>query len=327
MGDLLNSFLPKAFEFPGRLMLLLVIPLLVGAYIFALSRKNKRGMRYTNTSMLEAVIGRQSAWRRHLAFGLSLLSLITLSMAYAKPMNEVMVPRERASIVLVIDVSQSMQATDVKPNRLAAAQAAAKAFVESLPEKYNVGLVAMSGSNNVVVPPQLDHASVLRGIDTLKLADSTALGGGVAAGMKALNDVPKDPNDPDAKIPGAIVMLSDGENQTGPSPINEAAKAGEAGVPVYTIAYGSDSGFVDLDGERFPVPVDKEQMKQIAEQSKGQYFEAATPEDLAVVYADIGSSVGYAPEFREITARYAGLGLVFAVLASLCAVSLAVRWP
>ncbi|MDN5726259.1 MAG: VWA domain-containing protein, partial [Propionibacteriales bacterium] len=283
MGEVLNSFVPKAFEFPDRMLLLLVIPLLVGAYIFAVTRKNKRGMRYTNTSMLQAVIGRQSSWRRHLAFGLSLLSLITLSMAFAKPMNEVMVPRERATVVLVIDVSQSMQATDVKPNRLAAAQAAAKAFVESLPEKYNIALVAMAGSNNTIVQPTLERSAVLRGIDTLKLQDSTALGGGIAAGMKALSSVPKDPNDPDAKIPGAIVMLSDGENQTGPSPVNEAAKAGEQGVPVYTIAYGSDSGFVDLDGQRFPVPVNKEQMQEIAKQSKGQFFEAATAHELSVV--------------------------------------------
>ena len=123
------------------------------------------------------------------------------------------------------------------------------------------------------------------------------------------------------------MLLSDGENTAGQAPLQEARTAGDKGVPVYTIAYGTENGYVDLDGERLTVPVNHDQMKQIAEISHGQYFAAASAEELGVVYADIGSSVGYVTRFQEITARYAGLGLVFAVVASLGAISLAVRWP
>ncbi len=326
-AELLRSFRPVGFEFPALLWLLLLIPLLIALYVFAMSRKNRKGMRYTNTSMLSRVLGKQSQWRRHLAFALALLSLVTLTIAFAKPLGEALVPRERATIVVVIDVSQSMQAADVEPTRLEAAQAAATEFVDSLPDKYNVSLVSMAGSTKIIVPPTTDHGAVKRGIATLELADSTAIGDGIATAMQALEAAPQDPNDPDADIPGAIVLLSDGENNTGQAPMQEANAAGERGVPVYTIAYGTENGYVDLDGERFVVAVNHDQMREIAEVSKGQYFAAATADELKVVYADIGSSVGYVTRFQEITARFAGLGLVFAVVASLGAVSMAVRWP
>ncbi|HIT75046.1 MAG TPA: VWA domain-containing protein [Candidatus Avipropionibacterium avicola] len=326
-SDLLRSFRPVAFDHPGLLWLLLLIPLLIAGYVFAMSRKNRKGMRFTNTSMLQAVLGKQSQWRRHLAFALALLSLITLTLAFAKPMGEALVPRERATIVVVIDVSLSMQAEDVEPNRLEAAQTAATEFVESLPDKYNVALVSMAGDTKVLVPPTQDHSAVKRRIAALELAESTAIGDGIATAMQALDDAPKDPNNPDADIPGAIVLLSDGESTTGQSPLQEAAAAGERGVPIYTIAYGTENGYVDLDGNREPVPVNHDQMREVAELSEGQYFAAATPEELAVVYGNIGSSLGYVTKFQEITARYAGLGLVFAVVAALGAISMAVRWP
>lgn len=327
LSDLLRSFRPVAFENPWLLLLLLLVPLLIAFYVFAMLRKNRQGMRYTNTSVLQAVLGKQSQWRRHLAFALALLSLVTLTMAFAKPLGEAQVPRERATVVVVVDTSLSMQATDVPPSRLRAAQDAASAFVKSLPDKYNVALVSMAGNTKIVVPPTVDHTSVLRGIETLTLSDSTAIGDGIAAALQALDAAPKDPVNPNAAVPGAIVLLSDGENTTGQSPLNEASKAGERGIPIYTIAYGTESGYVDLDGKREPVPVNHDQMKQIAELAKGKYFAAATPEELGVVYQNIGSSVGYVIKFQEITARYAGLGLVFAVVASLGAISLAVRWP
>ncbi|MFW6599339.1 VWA domain-containing protein [Propionibacteriaceae bacterium Y2011] len=327
MNDFFRSFVPVAFEFPVRLLLLIAIPVLVGLYVFAMRRKNRRGMRYTNTSMLQAVIGKQSQWRRHLAFALALLSLVTLTMAFAKPLGEALVPRERATIVLVIDTSLSMQATDVEPNRLRAAQDAAITFVDQLPDRFNVSVVSMAGNTRIITTPSVDHQQAKRAIETLTLSDSTALGDGIAAAMQSLDQAPKNPNDPEGAIPGAIVLLSDGENTTGQSPQQEAAKAAERGVPVYTIAYGTENGYVDLEGKREPVPVNHDQMKELAEISGGQYFAAASAEDLAVVYENIGSSVGYVTKFQEITARYAGLGLVFAVVAALGAISLAVRWP
>jgi Ca-activated chloride channel homolog len=316
-----------AFGSPDRLLILLVIPLLIVAYIIAMHRKNRRGMRFTNTSMLDVVVPKQSQWRRHLAVALSLLSLITLTAAFAQPKTQVDVPRERATIVVVIDASLSMEATDVQPNRLAAAKQAAVAFVESLPEKYNVAVVSMSGNPNILVPPTLAHNTVENAINTITLQESTAIGESSITAMRALEQAPKAPANPDAIAPGAIVMLSDGTNTAGRAPQQAAAEARAAKVPIFTIAYGTENGYVDLDGEREPVPVDHELMKQIAEASGGQYFSAATPDQLKTVYANIGSEVGYEKADREVTARFAGYGLAFAVLAALGAISLGARWP
>jgi Ca-activated chloride channel homolog len=316
-----------AFGSPDRLLVLLVIPLLIVAYIIAMHRKNRRGMRFTNTSMLDVVVPKQSQWRRHLAVALSLLSLITLTAAFAQPKTQVDVPRERATIVVVIDASLSMEATDVQPNRLAAAKQAAVAFVESLPEKYNVAVVSMSGNPNILVPPTLAHNTVENAINTITLQESTAIGESIITAMRALEQAPKDPANPDAIAPGAIVMLSDGTNTAGRAPQQAAAEARAAKVPIYTIAYGTENGYVDLDGKREPVPVDHELMKQLAEASGGQYFSAATPDQLKTVYANIRSEVGYEKADREVTARFAGYGLAFAVLAALGAISLGARWP
>jgi Ca-activated chloride channel family protein len=316
-----------AFLDPERLLILLVIPLLVAAYIFASRRKNRRGMRFTNTSMLDVVVPKQSQWRRHLAVALSLLSLITLTAAFARPKTQVDVPRERATVVLVIDASQSMQATDVQPNRLAAAKTAARDFVQQLPEKYNVSVVSMAGSASILVPPTIAHNTVENAINSVQLQDSTAIGEGIAAGLRALQQAPKDPSNPDSVAPGAIVLLSDGANTVGRAPQQAAAEAKAAQVPVYTIAYGTENGYVDLDGKRQPVPVDHQEMQQVAQLSGGEYFAAATADQLKTVYENIGSAVGYEKADREVTSRFAGYGLALAVLAALGAISLGARWP
>lgn len=316
-----------AFLSPERLLILLVIPLMVAAYIFATRRKNRRGMRFTNTSMLEVVVPKQSQWRRHLAVALSLLSLITLTAAFARPKTQVDVPRERATVVLVLDASLSMQATDVAPTRLDAAKHAATDFVVQLPEKYNVAVVSMAGAASILVPPTTAHNTVENAINSIRLQDSTAIGEGIAAGMRALQQAPKNPDDPASVAPGAIVLLSDGSNTAGRSPQQAAAEAGAAKVPVYTIAYGTENGYVDLDGKREPVPVDHQEMQEMAKLSGGQYFAAATAAQLAAVYENIGSEVGYEKADREITSRFAGYGLALAVLAALGAISLGARWP
>ncbi|HET9647745.1 MAG TPA: VWA domain-containing protein [Microlunatus sp.] len=316
-----------AFMSPDRLLLLIAIPLLVAAYIYASRRKNRRGMRFTNTSMLDVVVPKQSQWRRHVAVALSLLSLITLTAAFARPKTTVDVPRERATVVLVIDASQSMQATDVAPTRLDAAKQAAIQFVRDLPEKYNVSVVSMAGNVSILVPPTLQHNTVETAINSIKLQDSTAIGEGIATAMRALEQAPKDPAKPNDPAPGAIVLLSDGTNTSGRSPQQAAAEAGAKKVPIYTIAYGTENGYVDLDGKRQLVPVDHELMSQIAKLSGGQTFDAASLSELRNVYKNIGSEVGYEKAQREVTARFAGYGLAFAVLAALGAISLGARWP
>jgi Ca-activated chloride channel family protein len=316
-----------AFLAPNRLLILLVIPLLILAYIFASLRKNRRGMRFTNTSMLDVVVPKQSQWRRHLAVALSLLSLITLTAAFARPKTQVDVPRERATVVMVIDASQSMQATDVKPTRLDAAKQAAIEFVSKLPEKYNVSVVSMAGSCAILVPPTTAHHTVENAINSIQLQDSTAIGEGITTALRALQQAPKDPDNPNSIAPGAIVLLSDGYNTSGRAPQQAAAEAKAAKVPVYTIAYGTENGYVDLEGKREPVPVDHEEMKQIAAATSGEYFAAATADQLKKVYENIGSDVGYEKADREVTARFAGYGLALAVLAALGAISLGAKWP
>ena len=316
-----------AFLAPNRLLILLIIPALILAYIFASLRKNRRGMRFTNTSMLDVVVPKQSQWRRHLAVALSLLSLITLTAAFARPKTQIDVPRERATVVLVIDAWQAMQATDVKPTRLDAAKQAAIDFVNKLPEKYNVSVVSMAGASAVLVPPTTAHNTVQNAINSIQLQDSTAIGEGIATALRALQQAPKDPRNPNSIAPGAIVLLSDGSNTAGRSPQQAAAEAKAAKVPIYTIAYGTQNGYVDLDGERQLVPVDHEEMKQIAAATNGDYFAAATADQLKKVYENIGSDIGYEKADREVTSRFAGYGLALAVLAALGAISLGAKWP
>ncbi|OYN93485.1 VWA domain-containing protein [Enemella evansiae] len=322
----LDGWLPN-FSAPGRLIWLIAIPLLVAAYLWASRRKNRRGMRFTNTSMLGAVVPKQSQWRRHLAVAFSLLSLVSLTGAWAKPVAQVDVPRERATIVVVLDVSQSMAANDIKPDRLTVAKNGAKDFVQSLPEKYNVALVAMSGNPSLVIPPTLDRAAMIRGIDSLQLRDSTAIGESIVVGLRALDMAPKDKADGDKPPPGAIVMLSDGTNTLGRPAEQGAQEAIQAKVKVYTIGYGTENGYVDLDGKREAVPVNQAQMERVAQMTGGSYFRAATPDQLKKVYENIGSSVGVEKAERETTAAWAGWGLGFAALAALAAISLAARWP
>lgn len=327
-GPTLVTMAPMfSFSAPGRLWLLLFIPALVLGYLLAMRFRNRRGMRFTNTSMLDVVMPKQSQWRRHLAVALSILSLITLTAAFAQPQAQVNVPRERATVVLVIDSSLSMQATDVKPSRLQAAKTAAKQFVDSIPKKFNVSVVSMAGAVSILVPPTLDHQAVNRAIDTIKPQDSTAIGEGISTGLRAVGQAPKDPKNPKATAPGAIVLLSDGENTTGRAPQQAAVQAKQRKVPVYTIAYGTENGYVDLDGKRYTVPPNKEQMAEIARLSGGQTFSANSLDELKKVYDNIGSSVGFVKANQDISSRFAGYGLALAFLAALGAISLGARWP
>lgn len=315
------------FADPERLWVLVLIPLLIAAYVFALLQKNKIGMRFTNTTILSRVAPKQSQWRRHLAVALSLLSLGALSIAWARPTGIEMVPRERATVVMVMDVSVSMQATDVKPNRLDAAKAAALQFVNALPTQYNLAVVSLSGNPAVRLPPTVDRAQARQAISTLKVQDSTAVGESIYSALEALQMAPKGTGGDSEPAPGAIVLLSDGQNTAGRSPVQAAAEAKKAGVPIYTIAYGTDNGYVDLDGKRESVPPDRELLTQLAADSGGQEFDAADQAQLERVYTNIRSEVGQVATRKETTAAWAGYGLAFAVVAALAAVSLGARWP
>ena len=315
-----------SFLAPNRLWLLLLIPVLVGLYLWLVQRKKSRNKQLGRT-MFDLVIPRDRTWLRHVAVGLSILSLLTLTVAFAKPKDQVSVPRERATVVVTIDISLSMEAEDVEPNRLVAAKGAAVEFVNSLPPKFNVALVTFAGSPTVVVPPTLDKGAVTAAIAALEPAPSTAIGEGIYASLAALAQVPPDPDNPRAVVPARIVLLSDGKTQVG-RPSDEAAEAARAqNVPIFTIAYGTVNGYIEIGGRREPVPVDRDELERISRTSGGESYTATSAGELKEVYADIGSSVGKEKVDREVTSRYAGFGLAFAILAALGLISLGARWP
>lgn len=311
------------FETAWVLGLWALLPVLLGLYIWFTRMKNKRGMRFTNTGVLGAIVPKQSQWVRHVAVALSLISLFSLIGAFARPIGIEKVPRERATIILVLDVSQSMQATDVKPNRLDAAKEAAIAFIRQLPSGYNVGLVALSGDPQIKSAPTIDKAVLERTIQSLTLQDSTAVGDAITQALKAFNMAP--PADDGSTAPGAIVLLSDGQSTLGTDALSAAAAAKQEQIPIYTIAYGTANGYVDLDGVREAVPPDTTTMTQIAEATGGRSYTADSLDSLKTVYEQTRSEVGYEDQPKEITASWAFYGFVAAALAAVGAVLLGAR--
>uniref|UniRef100_UPI003CCBB891 VWA domain-containing protein n=1 Tax=Tessaracoccus bendigoensis TaxID=72764 RepID=UPI003CCBB891 len=319
--------MPLALEFlaPQRLWALAIIPVIALLYVL-LSRRGGHRKRPVS-SRLQLVVPKDAAWKRHGAVLLALLSLGSLIVAWAIPKDYTDKPRDRASVIVAIDVSWSMEAEDVSPNRLKAAQASANEFVNSLPERFNVGLVTFAGTADIVVPPTVDRGAVVRAIDALELAPSTAVGEGVYRSLDALKLVPPDPDDPDAVPPAAIVLLSDGATNIGRSSAGAAQTAKDQGVPVYTIAFGTDDGYVVQDGQRQRVSVDHYELSEIARISGGKKYSAESSGQLAEVYESIRESVGTERVPTEVTDRSAGFAIIFAVLSAIGVISLGARWP
>lgn len=315
-----------SFFHPERLWLLGVVPVLLLAYLLLLRRKASRS-RTHGIDRLDKVMPRQASWNRHVAVAAAVLSLASLVVAFAQPKDSVNVPRERATVVIAVDVSRSMDAVDVEPNRLVAAKEAASGFIDMLPRGFNVSLVAFAGSSSIITPPTQDRGLVKRAIENLQLAPSTAIGEGIYSSLDALALVPPDPMHPDEPTPGAVVLLSDGFTNIGRSSAVAARDAREAGIPVHTIAYGTPNGYVVSNGRREPVPVNPAELATVARESGGEAFTAGSRDELQRVYGSIARSVGYEQVDQEVTEFYAGIALGFAVLASLGVLSLAARWP
>jgi Ca-activated chloride channel family protein len=315
------------FFSPGRLWLLLLVPAMLAAYLVAQRRRAQYARRFSEVPLLDQAVWRGPRWRRHAAVGLALLAVGSCVVAFAQPKGKVKVPRERATIVVVVDVSLSMMAADVDPNRLEAAKQAAKSFVARLPAKFNVCLLSFSGTPAIVVPPTVDRAIVQRSIGGLDVAESTASGEAIFASLQALTQVPPDPDHPGDPAPARIVLLSDGKRTIG-RPVQEAAAAAKRRrTPVYTITFGTDAGSFELDGIRQRVPPDRAEMRELADITGGQAYAAESAGELEGVYEDIGSSVGLETVDREVTARFAGIGMLFALAAAAATVASGVRFP
>ncbi len=313
------------FQNPGRLWTLALLPVLIIAYLIVLRLKGRVALRFTNTGVLGRVVGSQKRWTRHLFVAMSLASLVVLGLAYANPLGTDKQPRERATIVMVVDTSQSMSAEDVPPNRLDAAKQAAKDFLHELPDTYNVAVVSMAGTPSIVIPPTTDRGATERAIDALELADGTAIGDSITTALKAVDQAPA--GDEEEAAPAMIVMLSDGTNTDGPPPAEAATQAKQREIPIYTIAYGTQNGFVDLDGKRENVAPDTAALKSIADATGGSAVDADNADSLKSAYKEIGSVIGYEEVKKPITATYAAVALGFAVIAALGAVFMAARWP
>lgn len=303
-------------RFLQPLWLLAALPVLAVAAVYLWRQWHRRqyAMRFTNVDLLRTIAPKGLGWRRHVSAAALLLGMLALATAMARPAVDTRVPLERATIILAIDVSLSMQATDVAPNRLAAAQEAAKQFVTQLPASYNLGLVSFAKSANVVVSPGKDRETVQQAIDSLQLAEATATGEAVFTALDAIRTVPTD--GAAGPPPARILLLSDGYRTFGRSIEEAASAAGAVNVPVSTIAFGTDEGVVEIGGQLQRVPVDRLSLAELAETTSGFFYEAATASELRRVYEDIGSSIGHKTAPREVTQWYTGIGLLFALTAA-----------
>jgi Ca-activated chloride channel family protein len=303
------------FMTPARLLLLIGVALFVAAYLVVQRRRTAYAVKFTNLALLDRVAPRRPGWRRHVPALLFVLSLATLIVGFAQPWVEQRVPKERATIILAVDTSISMQATDVAPTRIAAAKDAASSFVDLIPPKINVGLVAFNGSATVKVAPTTDHNALKNGIATLQLGERTAIGDAITASLDAVKSMPNDGQDTPA--PARIVLMSDGKSTSGGAVDAAVTAANDAGVPISTIAFGTDDGTVVLPEQSatpIPVPVDREALQQIATDAHGTFSNAYTADELDSVYQDIGSSIGYTTEQVDASAAFTGLGLAVLTL-------------
>jgi Ca-activated chloride channel homolog len=306
------------WESPERLWLLVGLAALIGGYVLLQRRRSRYAVRFTNLRLLDRIAPRRPAWRRHVPASLFLAMLALLVVGFARPTAEVQVPRERATVIVAVDVSTSMLATDVQPDRLSAAKQAAMEFVDALPEEFNVGLVAFAGSAAVMVAPGTDRDPLEAGVRRLAEGSTgvqgTAIGEAINTSLEAVRTIDAKANE--NPPPARVVLLSDGANTSGRDPMEAAVDASRAKVPVHTISFGTPSGAVDRGGRAVRVPVDGMTLKAVADQTGGGFHEAASSSELRKVYEDIGTSIGWRKERQDIAARFIGLGLVLAMAAA-----------
>jgi Ca-activated chloride channel homolog len=309
-----------SFASPYVLLLLLALPIVVALYVGEQQRRRRAAEAFAVVRMQPSVAPRRPRWRRHLPMLAFLLAMIILIAAAARPQRTIAEPIERASIMLATDVSGSMTATDVKPNRLVAAKQAARAFLDKVPARVNVGVMAFNQTPTVLSSPSTDREQAREAIAKMAPSGGTASGEAIATAVTTLRANPKSQNKADEQPPpAAIVLLSDGKSTSGRNAIEAARAAGTAGVRVYTVALGTDSGTITVprkDGtnETRPVPPDPEALQQIAEASGGKSFTASTTDGLSEVYEKLGSQLGHKTKKKEITAQFAGGGLALLLL-------------
>ena len=329
-----------SFEAPALLLALLLVPLVAAGYWFLQRRPSRYAIRYPNVEVL-ATVARGHTWKRHVPAAILLLALTVLTVAFARPTMMVDAPDERASVVLVVDISGSMRAQDVLPTRLEAAKQAMLSFLAHAPDTLRVGIVAFSNEPQVIVSPTLDRQELRHGIDFLAPAFGTALGDALARSVelaRTTTATPRPPGQARSQEPevkdehgralASILLLSDGFQTRGLlSPGQGAERARTAGIPVFTIALGTEGGTIVDREQVIPVPPDRETLASIAEYTGGESFDAETAGALKDVYQGLGSRVGRRQRPREVTSAFVAAGALLLVGAAGAAMLFAPRLP
>ncbi len=334
------------FLWPHQLWLLLALPLLVFLYIWLLGRKRKMAVRYASLALVKEAMGKGPGWRRHVPPALFLLALAAMLLAAARPVATLTLPSTQQTIILAMDVSGSMRATDVQPNRLVAAQNAAKAFLTELPRHVKVGIVAFAGSAQVAQLPTVNREDLVTAIDRFQMQRATATGNAIVMSLATLFpddgqidlqlmqngrdrmrgmaiDAPKKemkeftPVPPGSYSSAAIIMLTDGQRTTGVDPLEAAKMAAERGVRVYTVGIGTvDGETIGFEGWSMRVRLDEETLKQIANRTAADYFYAGTAQDLKKVYETLSTRLTVEKKETEVSGLFALAAALLAVLSA-----------
>jgi Ca-activated chloride channel homolog len=322
------------FTSPLWFLLMVVVAALAIGYVWMQRRRRRQLLRFANLAMLEQVAPKRQGWQRHLPVAILLVALALFTVALADPTAERKVPRNRATVMLVIDVSLSMRATDIQPSRIAAAQLEAKRFTRELTPGVNLGLVSFAGSATVLVPPTTERASVIRAIDNLKLAEATGTGEAIFAALSSIEAFGAVVSDAQGPPPARIVLLTDGK-QTVPTPDGDdprgaftaARAAAGAKIPISAISFGTAYGQVEINGERQPVPADDESIRRIADLSGGQFYDASSAGQLNEVVNTLGEQIGYEIKQADASKPWMIAGTLAAILAAAGALAIGQRLP
>jgi Ca-activated chloride channel homolog len=342
------------FERPLLLLALLAVPLALALYLLAERRRMRYAIRFTNLDVLASVVGDRNR-RRFVPLALFLLALAALCVGMARPQHKTLVPRDRATVILVLDVSRSMEAKDVKPSRIGAAAAAVRTFLDRVPDRLQVGLIAFAGDPAVANPPTTNHDLVRKSLDTIEWFPSfggTAIGDALAAAVKLGQQAVSGESGNLASVTTAapntqtrglvsILFLSDGAQTRGDlEPLAGADLAKAAGIPVYTVALGTPGGTLDFGGgggypgspppfggRRVPVPPDPDTLKAIADRTGGEFFAAQSAKSLQSAYGKLGSSLGRKPGKSEITYAFLAGAALLLVAAGLLSALWSPRLP
>lgn len=331
-----------SFLWPESLWALALWPALIVLYLWSLARKRRHALQYAHLGLVKQAMGTGPGWRRHVPPVLLALALLALLLACARPTATITLPSPQQTLLLAMDVSGSMRATDVKPSRIEASQIAAKAFVKDLPRHVRVGVVAFAGTAAVVQAPTLSREDVVAAIDRFQLQRGTAIGSGIVLSLatlfpqedidlrevsseervpRGLSNKPK--IEPPAPVPpgsfnsAAIILLTDGQSTTGPMPLDAAKMAADHGVKVYTVGFGTADGeIIGFEGWSMRVRLDEETLKTIAGLTHAEYYFAGSAGDLKKVYDTLSTRLVFERRETEITALFAAFGALLTVLAA-----------